>query len=108
MERRRPNQRRELSGEKAAELLSGRIDRSLVDYSGYGGDAKSDNVADFVTEEMKADWLANRKLLLRVWQSGALYPHDVWPDWPLWLSVSHDDPLPWCERVFGGSSSPRK
>jgi hypothetical protein len=38
-------------------------------YSGYG-DGKSTHIADFVTHQMRLDWLANRDRLLSFWKSG--------------------------------------
>ena len=34
------------------------------------GDGKSTHIADFVTHEMRQDWLANRDRLLAFWKSG--------------------------------------
>jgi len=108
MERRAPNHGRKLSADCAHELLNGKISYSFTDYAGYG-DGVGTDAGDFVSDEMRADWLANRELLIKVWKSGKLFPHDVWPGWRIWLSVDHNgEPLPWCERQFGGSSSPRK
>ena len=94
MERRAPSQSRGLTAYRAYELLNGKIDYPVMSYySGYG-DGQSTDLSLFISEQMRADWLGNRKLLLRVWQSGELFPHDVL-DWRPHLSIDHDGhPLP--------------
>ena len=54
---------------KRHELLTGKIYSPALGYSGYG-DGKSTHIADFVTHEMRQDWLANRDRLLAFWKSG--------------------------------------
>jgi hypothetical protein len=54
---------------KRHELLTGNIYYPALGYSGYG-DGKSTHIADFVTHEMRQDWLANRDRLLAFWKSG--------------------------------------
>jgi hypothetical protein len=54
---------------KRHELLTGKIYYPALGYSGYG-DGKSTHIADFVTHEMRLDWLANRDRLLAFWKSG--------------------------------------
>jgi hypothetical protein len=100
--RRRRDARRRLTSYRAHELLNGRCEYPVMSYySGYG-DGVGTNVADFISEEMKLDWLANRQTLIEVWQSGELFPYDVFA-WELFLYVEHDgiNELPWCERQFG-------
>ena len=48
---------------KRHELLTGKIYYPALGYSGYG-DGKSTHITDFVTNEMRLDWLANRDRLL--------------------------------------------
>src|SRR5215472_10646436 len=54
---------------KRHELLTGKIYYPALGYSGYG-DGKSTHIADFVTHEMRQDWLASRDRLLTFWKSG--------------------------------------
>jgi hypothetical protein len=106
MERRAPSHGRELSADCAHELLNGKISYPAPGfYDGYGDGVNTD-LSLFISERMKADWLANRKLLIKVWRSGELFPHEYFA-WRLWNCVEHNgEPFPWAERVFGGSSSP--
>ena len=57
--RRKRTSRLSLSAYRRHELLTGRIVYPVQGYDGYG-DGRSTNVADYISDEMKADWLANR------------------------------------------------
>jgi hypothetical protein len=73
---------------KRHELLTGKIYYpSTRLYSGYG-DGKSTHIADFVTHQMRLDWLANRDRLLSFSK-------------PWLLDRGDPDSLPWAEQVFG-------
>jgi hypothetical protein len=62
---------------------------------------ESTHIADFVTHEMRQDWLANRDRLLAFWKSGELISK-FFPDSKPWLLDRGDpDSLPWAEQVFG-------
>jgi hypothetical protein len=65
------------------------------------GDGKSTHIADFVTHEMRQDWLANRDRLLAFWKSGEPISK-FFPDSKPWL-LDRGDPesVPWAEQVFG-------
>jgi hypothetical protein len=85
---------------KRHELLTGTIYYPALGYSGYG-DGKSTHIADFVTHEMRLDWLANRDRLLAFWKSGEPISK-FFPDSKPWLLDRGDpDSLPWAEQVFG-------
>jgi hypothetical protein len=92
--RRKRTSRLSLSAYRRHELLTGRIVYPVQGYDGYG-DGRSTNVADYISDEMKADWLANRTVLLEFWQSGMsdaeAFPDDCLP----WLCLGPRDRLPW-------------
>jgi hypothetical protein len=87
--------RRQLSPYKRYELLTGYIDYPLKGYDGYG-DGQRTSVAGFISDEMKADWQANRDELLAQWRAD-----EVKLEKP-WLMVISDGPdtLPWAARMF--------
>ena len=61
-------------------------------YTGYGDGVGTDLTA-FISNEMRADWTANREELLAFWQSGA---PDNFPDSLPWLYVHGSaGSLPW-------------
>jgi hypothetical protein len=79
---------------------AGHSPMTKTDQSGYG-DGKSTHIADFVTHEMRQDWLANRDRLLAFWKSGEPISW-FFPDSKPWLLDRGDpDSLPWAEQVFG-------
>ena len=85
---------------KRHELLTGKIYYPALGYSGYG-DGKSTHIADFVTHQMRLDWLANRDRLLSFWKSGEPISK-FFPDSKAWLlDLGDPDSLPWAEQVFG-------
>ena len=89
---------------RAYELLSGKIFYPNQGYDGYG-DGKSANLSDLISDEMRADWLANREALLEVWGSDkTLY---FFP-WKPWLDVYRPEALPWAERQFGVAKGRRR
>jgi hypothetical protein len=74
------------------ELLTGRIQYPEQGYTGYGDGVGTDLTA-FISNEMRADWTANREELLAFWQSGA---PDNFPDSLPWLYVHGSaGSLPW-------------
>jgi hypothetical protein len=108
MERRRPGQRRELGPYRRHELLTGKIMYPMLGYSGYG-DGHGTNLEDFISEEMRLDWVDNRTALLAFWRSDESCFE--FPDSLPWLFISHrDHALPWAARVFdkGGGDPKRK
>jgi hypothetical protein len=54
---------RELGPYKRHELLTGEICYAVQGYTGYG-DGSSTNVTDYISDEMRRDWAANRDELL--------------------------------------------
>jgi hypothetical protein len=58
-------------------------------------------VADFISEDMRLDWEANRDMLLAWWASGKREGHFPPPVTPPWLNAHGDpDTLPWAARQF--------
>jgi hypothetical protein len=89
-------QPRELGPYRRHELLTGEIVRVEYGYTGYASDGKSDNAADYISDEMKADWAEHREALLKFWRSGQYTAPDVFPDSKPWLFVAGSpDSLPW-------------
>ena len=93
--RRRRGSRTSLGPYKRSELLSGRIQYPVLGYTGYG-DGRSTNVADYISDQMRADWETDREALLEFWRSGKsdaeVFPDDTLP----WLFVrGYPDRLPW-------------
>jgi len=103
IKRRQRTSFRELGPYKRHELLTGQISYAAVGYSGYG-DGKSLNLTDFISDEMRDDWAANRDELLQFWASGKYTTAKVFPDSLPWLFIcGSPNTLPWAERQFGGS-----
>jgi hypothetical protein len=60
-----------------------------------GGGGGTDLTA-FISDEMRADWEANRDELMAFWKSGAYTTADVFADSLPWLFVRGSaDTLPW-------------
>jgi hypothetical protein len=98
IKRRLHTSRNKLGAYRIYELLVGKIDYPVCDYTGYG-DGSSTNVGDFVSDEMKADWEANRDRLLKFWQSGEDSMTFFHPESKPWLFVSGTPgTLPWAAR----------
>src|SRR6476661_9578129 len=76
------------------ELLTGCIQYPVQGYTGYGDGVGMDLTA-FISEQMRADWAANRAELLAFWRSGKTTA-EVFPDALPWLwGCGSADPLPW-------------
>jgi hypothetical protein len=79
------------------------ISYAVVGYTGYG-DGNSTNLTDFISDEMRADWEANRDELLKFWASGEYTTAMFFPNSMPWLFVKGSaDTLPWAERVLAPS-----
>jgi hypothetical protein len=105
---RRKRTPRTLSVYKAAELLSGEIFYAAQGYyEGYGEIGKSRNVADFVDDRMRADWLANCDWLIEFWRSGKSL-RELFSECPPWLNASCTrGTLPWAAEQFEVHGSTR-
>ena len=97
---RRRGSRMSLSIYKRYELLTGRIEPMVNAYDGYATTGNRTNLADYISDQMRADWAANRALLVAYWHSGQsevefFSPDDVLP----WLYL-HRRPgaLPWAVK----------
>jgi hypothetical protein len=91
---------RELGPYKRHELLTGKILYAAQGYNGYG-DGKSTNVSDFISDEMRADWEADRDDLMAFWAIDKYTTAEYFPDSKPWLFVrGSPDTLPWAERVL--------
>jgi len=76
------------------ELLTGRIQYPVQGYSGYGDGIGTDLTA-FISDQMRADWEANRVELMAFWRSTNAEA-DVFPDALPWLYVGGSaGTLPW-------------
>jgi hypothetical protein len=90
----------ELRPHKRHELLTGKIFYPMRGYTGYGN-AKSANVADFIGDEMRADWQEHRDELIAFWKSGEYTAPDIFPDSRPWLFVcGSPNTLPWAAEQF--------
>ena len=69
---------RELGPYKRHELLTGKIVYPALGYCGYS-DGKSRNLADFISDEMRADWAENREELLVFSRSGEYTTSEIFP-----------------------------
>ena len=96
--RRRCGSRTNLGPYKRHELLGGVATYPVQNYDGYG-DGHDSDVRKFISDEMRADWAANRETLLEFWRSGRsdadAFPDDTLP----WLcTYIAADSLPWACR----------
>jgi hypothetical protein len=97
---RRKHAVRTLGPYRRHELLTGRIKYPVQGYSGYG-DGSSDEVVDFISEEMRRDWSENREELIAFWRSGRYTTPETFEDSLPWLFVcGRPGDLPWASQVF--------
>jgi hypothetical protein len=95
--RRRRGSRLSLSIYKMYELLTGRVEPLVPAYDGYATTGNRTNLLDYVDDNMRADWLANRDMLLEFWQSDTS-DWDAWPEICLpWLYFGPRDREPWAQ-----------
>ena len=98
IKRRQRVSHRELGPYRRYELLTGRINYVYRGYTGYG-DETSKYTSAFISDEMRADWAANRDELLKFWASGESL--SFFPDTPPWQFVRNSPgTMPWAERVL--------
>ena len=101
--RRRRGSRLQLGPYKRHGLLTGRIDYPVQGYTGYG-DGIGTNLTAFISDQMRADWEANRAELLEFWWSGKsdveVFPHDCLP----WLWLGDRSGQPWAVRHLDEAS----
>src|SRR5436190_9887674 len=92
--RRKRSSRLSIGPYKRHELLMGRIAYPVQGYTGYG-DGVSTDLKAFISDEMRADWAANREELMEFWQSDQT-DIDVFSDTLPWLYVCGSaNTLPW-------------
>jgi hypothetical protein len=96
--RRKRTSRTGLGPYKRHELLTGEIIYPLPQYyTGYGDGVGKDLTA-FISDEMRADWEANRDELLEFWKSGKV-TYEVFPDTLPWqLAYGNRKTLPWAAK----------
>ena len=93
--RRKRTSRLSIGPYKRHELLTGWIMYPVRGYTGYG-DGVGTDVTAFISDQMRADWAANREELMAFWQSGKYTTADVFADSRPWLFVrGRADTLPW-------------
>ena len=101
------SEERTLSPYKIHELLIGICTYPLRlphTYSGYGNPHcrnQDEDLAPYITDAMRRDWIANRDKLLKLWNGEAtekeLFGHVPKP----WLNHSHEpDERPWASEMF--------
>ena len=101
--------RRGLTAYKAYELLTGEIRYPVQGYDGYGAplldQSHASLTANYISDQMREDWEANRDALMAFWRSGKL-AYDF-SEFGLnlmmkpWLRVSGDRrTLPWAAKQF--------
>ena len=94
-------QPRQLGPYRRHELLTGEIVRPENGYSGYASDGKSNDAANYISDEMRADWAVHRAELLTFWKSGEYTSSKIFPDSRPWLFVcGNADTLPWAAEQF--------
>lgn len=111
--RRKRVSQRELGAFKRYELLTGERGSAVPEfYTGYT-DGFDDNVGNFISDDMRADWEANRDELMAFWNSGK-YLWDVYhvPDsLPHLVVIGRRGTLPWAAKQFdrgGGGRGKRE
>ena len=99
IQRRRRSSRLHLSVYKRFELLTGIVPNVVSGYTGYAT-GTSRNLADYISDQMRADWAANRAALMEYWESG-MNDSEAFPDDSLpWLCFGPRDRPPWaCEHL---------
>ena len=80
--RRKRTSRMQLGPYRRHELLTGRIVYPVQGYAGYGDGVGTDLTA-FITDQMRADWAANREELIAFRESGQ--SPTIFPDCLPWL-----------------------
>jgi hypothetical protein len=70
-------------------------------YDGYGN-GTGVNIKNFISDEMRADWEANREELLTFWRSGK-YSIDFFPNmYPHLFFKGSKNTRPWSAKMFDG------
>jgi hypothetical protein len=108
--------KRGLTGYKVAELLNGEIRYPNLGYTGYG-DPLADHhrdtpTANYISDEMRQDWEANREELMALWRSGKIAVDMSEYGLPImmqpWLMVCGSrNTLPWAALEFDRDRLPR-
>jgi hypothetical protein len=95
--RRKRASRSSIGAYRRHELLTGRIVYPVQGYTGYG-DGIVTHLTAFISDEMRADWEANRAELMAFWRLDKTEA-DVFPDALPWLFVRGSaEALPWAAR----------
>ena len=102
--------RRGLTAYKLVELLTGKIRYPMRGYDGYGDGTEgggNDLAENYITDEMRQDWEANREALMAFWRSGeytmtnTLAEFGLSVSMPPWLFVRGSRrTLPWAAKQF--------
>jgi hypothetical protein len=99
IKRRQRISQHELSVYKRHELLTGKIFCPNADYDGYG-DNQSTNLRDFITDEMRQDWLTHRDELSDFRASGQSTTEYFENTRPWLFLIGDDESLPWAAEQF--------
>jgi hypothetical protein len=95
--RRKRTSRHDIGPYRRYELLFGEIIYPVLDYTGYG-DGTGKNLEDFISDEMRADWEANRDELTKFWRSGAFTMEEPWL-----FDRGYSHTLPWAAKHLDGA-----
>jgi hypothetical protein len=97
--RRKRSSRLNIGPYRRHELLTGRIQYPVLGYTGYGDGIGTDLTA-FITDQMRADWAANREELIAFWESGQ--SPTIFPDCLPWLYTHRiAGTPPWAVKHLG-------
>ena len=93
---------RPLTAEKIYELLYGEPGYCLPQYyQGYADAVSRDpDITHFISDEMKADWRANRDKLMQLWRGEGDHKHLFGCQRLPWLCCDDDHEWPWAARTF--------
>ncbi|MBR0730375.1 hypothetical protein JQ595_16610 [Bradyrhizobium japonicum] len=91
--RRRRGSRLQLCAYRRFELLTGQIMPVVSGYTGYAT-GSSNNLEDYISGQMSADWESNRDTLLAIW-TGKLDEEAMFHDTLPWLSFGPRSRPPW-------------
>jgi hypothetical protein len=100
--RHRRQSRLQLNPWRRHELLTGEV-KPAPSYAGYTNGRPTDDLADFISVEMREDWHRNRDELMKFWKSGEYTTPDIFPNSLPWLFVcGRPGTVPWASVHLDG------